>query len=675
MQQAVEDSASDQAAIIRRLEILPRPVLDCLVFVFFVACSVVMTWPLAVDLPHRLISWGDPVFQAWTMAWDVHAWRTDPLSIFNANIFYPYHNTLAYSDHLFGQAALVSPVLLLTGNAILADNISVLLALALSGFAMYLLVVDLTGSRLAGLVAGFAYAFLPARLSHLEHLHLLSAQWLPLALLAARRTLLQQSWRWAIVLGVTVLLQGLFGVYYLYFLLVLLGVVFVAYLIARPSRATLLAIGRAATTCGLAALLLLPTLLPYQQVHDELGIERTTEEVTLWRARIGDYLAVSQRNRLYGETLGERYSKHVERDLFPGAILIGLAVVGLFNRRLGWERATIAALTVVAFILSFGLVADWFGREVPLPYQLFYDLVPGFRAIRVPARLALLGYVGLAALAGLGVDVLLRWLRSRPLRLELRWLASLGLAGVLLAGLALEYTTYIPLSDPLPATLAEADRADYAWMAENPAPAIEFPMGEGVVGSAWPNFWSTLHWNPVVNGYSGLTPPAYYHFREAMTEFPSRDTVRLLQGIGIETVVYHADPTRPASDDDFLVRARRFPELTEVVGNPDYVFQLPPDPWIWQLVDLIPEGEDVELPLVDAEPALFGMLAAVLQREGHTVFGAGSMDYWQLPSAPDTVCYAVLPSESTPDDHGYQNAELIEQHDSLALYRKAGCRV
>ncbi|MBX6343173.1 MAG: hypothetical protein IRY97_11990, partial [Thermomicrobiaceae bacterium] len=55
----------------------------------FAALAVAMTWPLAAHLRHHLVSWGDPVFQAWTMAWDVHALRTDPRHIFDANIFYP----------------------------------------------------------------------------------------------------------------------------------------------------------------------------------------------------------------------------------------------------------------------------------------------------------------------------------------------------------------------------------------------------------------------------------------------------------------------------------------------------------------------------------------------------------------------------------------------------------
>lgn len=641
--------------------------------ILFGIFALIMTWPLATGLSDRLISWGDPVFQAWTMAWDVHAWRTDPLHVFDANVFYPYRNTLAYSDHLFGQAALVAPVLLTTKNAILADNIAVLLAYALSGFGMYLLVVDLTGNRFAGLAAGFAYAFAPARMSHLEHLHLASAQWLPLAVLAARRALIHGSMRWAAALGLFVLLQGLFGVYYFYFMVVLLGVVIGSYLVWRPARRSVIATGQIGIACAIAAALLLPTLLPYQRVHDDLGIERTEAEVSAWRAIPGDYLAVSTRNRLYGDSLGQRYGVHLERHLFPGLILIALALLGLFNRRLTWERWMLAAIALVSIVLSFGLYVEISGARIPLPYRALYDLVPGFRAIRVPARLGLLALVGMAGLAGLGADLLMRGLISRRPPGSARLLAPALAMSVLLAGMFAEYTTRIPLPDPLPATLAQAQRPDYAWMSAHPAPAIEFPMGDGPVASAWPNFWSTLHWNQVVNGYSGLTPPVYIVFRDLMRSFPSADTVRLLQGMGVRTVVYHSDPAVPPRSDPFLQGVVRFGELRQVVPGPDYVFELAPDPWMWDLAEALPAGADVDLPDLELDPATFGMLAAILQRSGHTVYGSGTLDYWALPPAPATICYAIAAGEQPPANPRFGDAACVDQVGHLTLFRSSAC--
>ena len=645
------------------------------VLVFFGALAVAMTWPLATDLSHTLLSWGDPVFQAWTMAWDVHAWRTDPLRVFDANIFYPYRNTLAFADHLFGQAALVAPVLLATGNVILADNISVLLALTLSGFAMYLLVVDLTGSRLAGVVAGVAYAYLPARMAHLEHLNLLSAQWLPLAVLTARRALCGNSFRWAIALGAVIVVQGLFGVYYLMFLVPLLGFVVGTYLLWHPTRASLIATAKIAAACALAMLVLLPTLLPYLAVNTELGIQRTMGEVVKWSAQASDYLAVHPYNRLYGGLLSERYHRHLEQDLFPGVLLVALALIGLAYRRLGWERWMLLIVVVGSLVLSFGPEAEIGGRSVPLPYRLAYELVPGFKAVRVPARLGgLLAPVGLAALAGLGVALLQQRLTMLARSDVSRHLAAATLAGILAVGILAEGAMAWPLPDPLPATAAEARRADYEWLAEHRVPALELPMGEGLISSAWPNFWSTFHWAPLVNGYSSFAPPAYYPLRDAMHDFPSRETIRLLQGVGVRAVLYHADTSSAAERDALLRRVEDFPELQiELAAPPDYVITVAPDPWLWELAEAVPDGAAVDLPRLDADPIALALLGAILQRNGHTVYGQGAVEYWAPPPAPPGTCYAVLPSDAAPDAAGYPGATVVASREGLTLYRAAGC--
>lgn len=631
-----------------------------------------MTWPLAADLAHRLISWGDPVEHAWVIAWDARAFTRDPLDIFNANVLFPYRNTLAYSDHLIGQALLVAPVYWITENPILAQNLTMLIAYTLCGFLMYLLVVDLTGSWLAGAVAGLAYAFAPSRLAHFEHTNLLSAQWMPLAVLAARRSLRGRSVVWAGVTGLALFLQGLFAIYYFFFTLLLLGVVLGTWLLWQRSRAGFLDAAQVAAACVVACVLLLPTLLPYQQVSDDLGIEREPEEIQFYRARLSDYLAVHPGNRLYGETLGARFHRNVERDLFPGLALAGLAGIGLLNRRFGWDRWMFLVLIAVCVVLSAGLSVVIAGHEAPLPYRLLYDLLPGFRAIRVPARFGgLLALVGLCALAGLGVDLLLR--RVRMLLHRHATAATTGLAGAFALAICAEGAMAWTLPPPLPATLEEARRPDYAWMAAHPAPAIELPMGEGPVASSWPNFWSTMHWNQVVNGYGAVIPPAYYPLRERMRAFPSAETVRLLQGLGVQTVVYHSDPAIPPGQDPLLRAIHAFPELSQVVGPPDYVFHLQPDPWMWRLADALPDGAAVDLPALPEDPVTYGLLAAILQRQGHTVYGEGSLEYWRLLHAPAGTCYAILPARDDPAAWGYPAAREVAREGTLALLRAAEC--
>ncbi len=161
--------------------------IDGLALLFFVALAIFMTWPVTPNLDHSLEQWGDALLQTWTLDWDVHALFSNPLDFANANAFYPYHNSLAFSETLIGQAILVAPVIWLTDNPVLGYNLLLLASFALCGWGMYLLGKDLTHSRVAGLGAGIIFGFFPHRFGQLSHLHLLSAQWMPFCLLFLRR--------------------------------------------------------------------------------------------------------------------------------------------------------------------------------------------------------------------------------------------------------------------------------------------------------------------------------------------------------------------------------------------------------------------------------------------------------------------------------------------------------
>lgn len=649
--------------------------------IVFSALTILQTWPLARRSRDTLATWGDPVFQMWTMAWNWHAVTTAPLHIFNANVFYPWRNTLAYSDHLFGQTLLIWPVLAVTGNGILADNIAVFLAFVLSALAMYLLVYDVTGNRAAAILAGVAYALAPSRMAHIEHLHLLSAQWPPLILLCLRRATLTRGraqLRWAGGIGAAFFMQGLSGVYFFYFTIIMLlvaGAVYLGLAAWERNRAALRGLLLCAAACAIAGVLLLPTLLPYQEVHEDLGVEREEAEVNLYRAEWSDYLAVSPRNRLYNDWF-LKHHRDIERDLFPGLLITGFALLGLANRRGGHLRWVLLAVTVSAVWLSFGLRATFFSWEIPVPYGLFYDHLPGFRAIRVPARLGLLALVGVGGLAGLGFDLawrqvagsaLLRRVRHTPLS-PARVSAYLGLALGLLV-LWAETATTMELPPPLP--VGETTAA-YAWMREHPAPTIELPMGDGPVASAWPNFWSTTHWNQVANGYSGIIVPTYDLLREEAKRFPDPETVRFFQGMGIETVVIHGDfPEAERAGIEAELAAN--PDIRLELAGPDAVYSLTPDPWLWRLAEAAPAGATLDLPDADANPLYYGTLIAILQRTGHTVRGNGQIGWMELQPTDEPLCHVILESDRDPADFGYSNVEPLTDEHGFVLYRRTDC--
>jgi hypothetical protein len=137
---------------------------------------VLHTWPLATG-PAVLSRHdnADAMLNEWIVAWVAHQAPRAPLRLFDANIFHPEPRALAFSEHMTVQGLMGAPVLWLGGSPLLAYNLLVMAGLALSAWAMWLLLKRWTGSSAAGAVAGSLLAFNAhtlTRLPHLQALHL-----------------------------------------------------------------------------------------------------------------------------------------------------------------------------------------------------------------------------------------------------------------------------------------------------------------------------------------------------------------------------------------------------------------------------------------------------------------------------------------------------------------------
>ena len=84
----------------RRIDVLPRAFAICLLL------ATVHTWPLVLD-PGRYSrnDNADTQLNEWILAWVAHQLPRDPLHLFEANIFYPAHDALAFSEPLIVPGA------------------------------------------------------------------------------------------------------------------------------------------------------------------------------------------------------------------------------------------------------------------------------------------------------------------------------------------------------------------------------------------------------------------------------------------------------------------------------------------------------------------------------------------------------------------------------------------
>ena len=106
------------------------------IWVLFIGLTAAMTWPMALHLNTATATAADPPLQLWIARWVQHAFVTDPLQLYDANVFYPYANTLAYSDANIPMALLHWPLFLLTGDDLVAFNLLMLGTFVLAAVGM-----------------------------------------------------------------------------------------------------------------------------------------------------------------------------------------------------------------------------------------------------------------------------------------------------------------------------------------------------------------------------------------------------------------------------------------------------------------------------------------------------------------------------------------------------------
>jgi len=249
------------------------------------AAAIASTWPVALHWRDhvvdgaRLINPKDPgnwwaanigadvLTTVWVVNWVLHALVTQPLHLFEANIFYPAPHALARSEHIVATALLGAPGRLLAGP-VAAHQSALLLCIALNVWATAYLVTRWTGSLLGGLVAGLLFAVSPFHQGGLFHLQRLGTFYYPLILLGLERFGATGGGAWVALAAVAFVMQLLSGQYLAYFALGVWGIGGTLALAARWSTARpLRRVGRDAAWLGgataAAALAVLPFALPY----------------------------------------------------------------------------------------------------------------------------------------------------------------------------------------------------------------------------------------------------------------------------------------------------------------------------------------------------------------------------------------------------------------------------
>ncbi len=453
-----------------------------------------MATHLSTRVPHDL---GDPVLNTWILWWNARAvpftarWWSPPILI-------PMDGALALSEHLAGLGIFATPIQLLGGTPLLAYNVCIVLSCALSGWFAYLLVFRLTGSRMAGLCSGVAYATAPYRAGQLSHVQVLTSQWMPAVLLGMHEYVSTGLRRWLVLFAAGWLLQALSNGYYLLFFPVLIAL-WLAWFAGRRRSSrralTLLAAWAAASVP------LVPVLLEYRHVHSTLGLTRMPGEVVRFSATFRSFLHAPPMLALWPTASVQSQEDY----LFPGITAIVVTTLGLLvamRRRSAVADASqpesdehhalqfYAITAVVMWACAFGPGQESNDPTAWLRPYRWLTMLPGYEGLRVPARFAMLGALCISISAGLAV--------ARTAALGRR--ASHAIATLCLVGLALDgWMRPVPLGTPPPRAILPPPAV---------APVLELPADDARANVA-AMYRAMDHGRPIVNGYSGYVPPHY----------------------------------------------------------------------------------------------------------------------------------------------------------------------
>ncbi len=487
-----------------------RPHLIALV-IYFVA-AILLTWPMVTNFTTAIASAKpipgylyasveDGIQNVWNVWWALRALTAGQNPFWTDLLFYPdgvqlYVQTLGLINILpiLPVAALFGPVA--------GFNAGILLAMAASGYAAFLLARFFTPRLSIALLCGLLLTASPLHMLKLQihQVNLISVEWLALYLLALLHLERAPSWR-TVAATVGAALLVLLGDWYWLLIALICSVPWALAALARSTqRARLLwaffAVGVGVFLAALpmlAGMLLARNWLPKATPHDSIWLYYikgfSSDALTMF--------APNMLHPLWGEMLW-RLIRPAQTNfatdgwyVAAGWVLLACAAIGL--PRLWRQQRPLALMAAGAWIFSLGpeLQVAGYQTGIPMPYALLQN-VPLLQIARRPSLFTMVVVLVAVVAAAMGLQQLAERLAA-PRR------------NLLLGGVAM--LAVIELAPPGPAQRQQIPLAPPALMSQiaaRPGPVADLPFTGMEDGRSLLN--QIGHGQPIIGGYVARWP-------------------------------------------------------------------------------------------------------------------------------------------------------------------------
>lgn len=551
-------------------------------FSIYLVSAIFITYPLIFNLTNLVGAYGDELIITWIQNFVIHNSLT-----FNANIYYPFQNTLAYSD-LFLSSSLLSAIPVhVFKEPIVAFNFTLIASLALLGFSVFSLSYYLTKNFLVSIIGGLLVTFSPAVHDKFVHLQILAIYFIPFSMLFFLHFIKTKR---SLFLGISLFffvlqtLNSFLPGYFIIFFYITTSIILLLWdrqelksLITKKNLLLIL----------ISFLILIPSIIPYIQVSREFNYKRDIRDAIHFAIQPEDLLVTNSYSRLE-----QPLSKIFENKDYPdnasikfgfiGLVFTILALIFVFYflktfKKKNIELNSLFFTGILGLITSLGpaLHINRLTIHEPfpiiLPYALFYFVLPGFSGFRNSARWEMLFILSFAV----GISIMLSYFYKK-LSKEKIVLVSI----ILIIGIIGEYN--FPMQFKTIPKTKEFPRA-YSFLEDKMESAVFIPLcnwnDECAPEEFFRIYYSTKGFPRIANGVSGFSPPPWEKWvAEINKEFPNNRSLQSIKEKGIKYIIFEKDIYNKyfgKNTDEVLNLLLKHPQLQEVEQfDNTYVFEL-----------------------------------------------------------------------------------------------------